>query len=109
MSDLKVLPVPRGSIIWLDDIDFAPDDEGEDLDRQIRMLHDRIEEVCGHHEFMLLWTSGGGSVKVVGLDRLVEMVRERLRADEDSQAAAFVADVERATSMPIYPEDLPDA
>lgn len=84
MSDVKVVPVPKGSIVWLNDIDFV-DDAMLDHTRQA------IAEACGHEGFVILQTFGGGTVEVVlGPDDLVARVRAAVALATAEQAVAPV-------------------
>lgn len=67
-SQVKVLPVPEGSIIWIHNIDF-----GEGVD-DIDVLSD-VLQIIGHAKVVLLHTNGEGIVDVIGPDELVERVR----------------------------------
>lgn len=75
---VEVHQVPRGSIIVLRNID-AP---GDVLATAISAL----QRVCGHDEFLVITTSDGGDVEVLGPDqsqvagRLAELLAEAVEA-----------------------------
>lgn len=72
MSEIKVMPVPEGSIVWLNDIDFLDEE-------MLAQVKGSLVEACGHDRFILFQTFGGGVVEVLGSpDELVERVRASL-------------------------------
>ncbi len=72
MSEVKVLPVPEGSIIWVHNIDL-----GEGLD--VSDIMPDLMHGIGHNRFVLLNTNGEGEVEVLGPDDdLVARVRAAL-------------------------------
>ena len=86
VKDVKVLPVPRGSLIVLIDVGSGdtPDEESpvdEHFDHS--MMGDLIKgliEKCGHNEFVILEVnSGDGKVEVFGsVDEAVARVKTAL-------------------------------
>lgn len=72
MGEVKVLPVPKGSIVWLHDVLVTDGDEDADIALTIRM---KLSDAFGHDEFAVLLTDGGGLVDVLGPDDLIERVR----------------------------------
>ncbi len=70
-SRVEVLPVPKGSIVWLHNIDLGPPD-------QVGEAYDALLKGIGHTEAVVLCTNGDGIVDVLGPDDLVERVRAAL-------------------------------
>lgn len=85
MADVQVLPVPRGSIIVMRDIDFYLDpdkypdyglaDAQEDARKEI--IH-----ACGHDEFVIVWCSGGSAIEVLDPSDVLRLIREAVELTE---------------------------
>lgn len=72
MSDVKVLQIPRGSLIVINGVEFG--DHG-----LMDMLAQCLREKLGHDEFVVLHLDGDGTVEVVGtVEEMVERVRVAL-------------------------------
>lgn len=73
MSDVKVLQIPRGSLIVMNGVDF-PHDSGM-MDDLMAALKDR----SGHDEFVILNIGGDGTAEVFGsVEEAVDRVRAAL-------------------------------
>lgn len=83
-SRVEVLPVVRGSIVWLHNVDgLQPtyDDDGIETDPGfLDHLLDTLRQKVGHNQFVVLCTEGEGIVEVVGEDEIVARVRKALEA-----------------------------
>lgn len=84
MSDdpqVKVLPVPEGSIIWLHNI--AGTGEGDDAYHIQDDMLEQLAQRVPHKQFVVLVTNGTGVVDVLGPDELVARVRAALEPTDE--------------------------
>ena len=88
MADVQVLPIQRGSIIVMRDIDF-PVDGRTDPDRALAeaqwSVREEIIYACGHDEFVIVWCSGGSAVEVLDPGDVLRLIREAVELTDGAR------------------------